>query len=88
MAGVKSLLAIANKKDNFDYKLFFEHYAKIWKRLSTREFEYMCLTKDVHPLHYLRTNVTVQQFDEFYDTFDIQSGDGMYLAPQDRINVW
>lgn len=88
MAGVKSLLAIANKKDNFDYKLFFEHYAKIWKRLSKREFEYMCLTKDVHPLHYLRTNVTVQQFDEFYDTFDIQSGDGMYLAPEDRINVW
>lgn len=88
MAGVKSLLAIAKKKDNFDYKLFFEHYAKIWKRLSTREFEYMCLTQDVHPLHYLRTNVTVQQFDEFYDTFDIQPGDGMYLAPQDRINVW
>ena len=43
---------------------------------------------DSHPLHYLRANVTAQQFDEFIETYDIQPGEGMYLAPEDRIAVW
>lgn len=88
MAGLKSILAIAKSKENFYYELFFRHYAKTWRSLSTREFEYMHLTQNLHPLDYLRTNVTVQQFDEFYDTFDIQPDDGMYLAPENRIAVW
>jgi putative endopeptidase len=48
----------------------------------------MKLQADPHPLPYLRTNVTVQQFDEFLDAFEIQPGDNMYLAPEDRITVW
>lgn len=40
-------------------------FAKVWKLVCTREYEYSCLTQDPHPLHYFRTNVTVQQFDEF-----------------------
>jgi putative endopeptidase len=32
--------------------------------------------------------VTLQQFDEFLDTYGIKEGDGMYLAPEDRILVW
>ena len=45
-------------------------------------------TEDEHPLNFLRTNVTLQQFEKFYETFDIGPGDGMYLAPEDRIPVW
>ena len=44
--------------------------------------------QDPHPLHYLRTNVTVQQFDRFLEAFDIQEGDGMYLDPAERVLVW
>ena len=29
-----------------------------------------------------------QQFEEFYTTFDVKEGDGMYLAPEDRICIW
>ena len=37
----------------------------------------------------LRTaNCVVQQFDEFYETFGVKKGDGMYLAPEDRLEVW
>ena len=43
---------------------------------------------DSHPPMYLRCNVTLQQFDKFLETYDIQEGDGMYLAPEDRIAVW
>lgn len=88
MAGVKCLLMIAEEKEDFDYDSFFKQYASVWRRLSSPEFEYLCLNQDSHPLHYLRTNVTLQQYEEFYKTYDIQPGDTMYLAPEDRVAVW
>ena len=81
MAGLKCMLNLLDQKDDVDYRAFFEAYAKLWARLNTRETEYFCLMQDPHPLHYLRTNVTVQQFDQFLEAFDIQEGDGMYLDP-------
>ena len=44
--------------------------------------------QDVHPLSYLRINTTLQQYDEFLDFYGIKEGDGMYLAPEDRVNIW
>lgn len=40
---------------------------------------------NAHPLHYLRINATLAQFDDFYG---IKEGDGMYLSPEDRVAVW
>ncbi len=88
MGGIKSILYSVKDRKDFDYQAFFKAYAGIWRAIITRNIEYSLLTKDPHPLHYLRTNVTLQQYDEFLDTFDIKEGDTMYLAPEDRINVW
>ena len=88
MAGLKCMLGLLEQKGDVDYRVFFEAYAKLWARLNTREIEYYCLMQDPHPLHYLRTNVTVQQFDRFLEAFDIQEGDGMYLDPAERVLVW
>ena len=88
MGGMKAVLNIAAGIDGFDYDEFFTSYAMVWRRLNTYEFEYYALTQDTHPLQYLRTNVTVQQFDEFYETYGVEEGDGMYLAPEDRVAVW
>jgi putative endopeptidase len=88
MAGIKAMLTLAAKEENFDYKLFFESYAHIWKEISTYEDTYSQLTQDPHPLSYLRVNASVQQFDEFYNAFDVKEGDGMYLAPDNRVLVW
>ena len=49
--------------------------------------EYL-LINDVHAPAHLRTNGTVQQLDEFYDAFGVEPGDGMYLAPDQRLKVW
>ena len=88
MTGLKCMLGLLKQKSDADYRSFFETYGKIWARLNTRETEYMCLMQDSHPLHYLRTNATVQQYDEFLEAFDITEGDGMYLDPADRVLVW
>lgn len=88
MAGLKAMLLLAEKEDNFDYRKFFESYARVWRATNSYESDYAQLKQNPHPLNYLRVNVVVQQFDEFYDAFGIKEGDGMYLAPDDRILVW
>ena len=87
IGGVKVMLALAKKKPEFNYKLFFESYARVWKAVISREFAGVMLN-DPHPYANLRTNVTLQQFDEFIETYGIKPGDKMYLAPQDRISIW
>ena len=88
MAGVKAILKYAESLPNFNYKEFFEAFATVWRRIMTPEADYWYTFNDVHPKACLRTNVTVQQFEEFYKTYDVKPGDNMYLAPEDRILVW
>ena len=88
MAGVKCMLGMLEHKDEADYRIFFETYAKLWKTISTREEEYYNLMQDAHPLQYLRVNVTAQQFDQFLEAFNITESDGMYLDPAARVLVW
>lgn len=37
---------------------------------------------------YLRVNATLAQFEELLYFYGIKEGDGMYLAPEDRVAVW
>lgn len=88
MTGVKCMLGILESKGSVDYEAFFTAYAKLWAYLNTREAEFASLMQNPHPLRYLRVNATLQQFEQFYKTYDIQPGDGMYLAPESRVLVW
>ena len=88
MAGFKCMLKMAEEVEDFDYDLFFKTYERLFAEVSSRERIVKMIHKKGHPLTYLRGNVTVQQFDEFLETYGIEEGDGMYLAPEDRIAVW
>ena len=46
------------------------------------------IKSDPHPLEYIRVNYTLMQFDEFYETYGIKPGDGMYMDPSERILIW
>lgn len=41
-----------------------------------------------HSPMYLRVNGMARNMDEFYQAFDVQPGDAMYLAPEDRVKIW
>ena len=88
MTGLQCALRMAKKERHFDYDKFFKTYAQMNASLSIYSTELYVLTQDEHPLDYLRTNVPVQQFEEFYKTYDVEKGDGMYLAPKDRLLIW
>ena len=88
MGGLKVTLYLASKIPGFDYDRYFRSFARVWRTNVPLETEKQYFTGDVHPLSFYRVNVGVQQFDEFYDTYGVQEGDGMYLAPDKRIKVW
>ena len=87
MAGMKVALRIAAQREGFDYDAFFRAYANTWLMKMTLQQAYTVIN-DNHPMCYLRINCTLQQYDEFLDTYGIAEGDNMYLAPEDRVAVW
>lgn len=88
IAGMKAMLGIAAKYKDFDYEKFFRSYARTWQNIMTPEHLDNMLRTNVHAVPYIRVNEIVRQFEEFYKTFGIMSGDTMYLAPEERIEVW
>lgn len=88
LGGVKSTLRVASKEKDFDYDKYFSNYAAVWAVKRIKSEEVKRVTQDEHPVPYLRINVPVQQYDEFVETYGVKEGDGMYIAPEDRICVW
>ena len=70
-------------------KAAFENRAEMARCLRTPELEQQCiLGGDKHPSAYVDVNGPAQMFEKFYETYDVKEGDGMYLAPEDRIALW
>ena len=87
IAGMQIGLKIASKTEGFDYDKYFRSHSSLWVKQTTLVVERGDIFNE-HPLSHLRINATCQQFQEFYDTYDIKEGDGMYLAPENRISIW
>ena len=67
---------------------FYIGYANLWAQ-NLRPQEIMRRTKtDVHSLGKWRVNAALRNIEDFYTAFDINEGDAMYLAPEERINIW
>ena len=88
LGGLACTMDIARTIDGFDYEEFFTSFSHIWRRMYPEQMGRIILETDEHPPGYVRTNVNVQQVQELYDTFNVTSEDGMYLAPEDRLVVW
>ena len=43
---------------------------------------------DLHSSANVRVDAVVSSLDQFYEIYDIQEGDEMYVAPEDRLKLW
>lgn len=86
--GLSCALEAAKHTENPDLEAFFVNWARVWRSKATKEYEQLLLSIDVHAPAKLRANVQVKNFDEFYQTFNVQPGDGMYLDPEKRVQIW
>jgi len=88
MGGVKIMLTLAKKIPDFDYDKFFRAFTNLWLERPISYNDIDTRAQDEHPFEYLRTNVTLAQFDEFVETYDIKPGDGMYIPEDQRVKIW
>lgn len=88
LGGVACALEAAKQDDDFSVRDFFINFATIWRMKARDEYMQMLASIDVHAPGKLRTNVTLTNFDEFHEEFDIKAGDPMWRAPEDRVIIW
>jgi putative endopeptidase len=82
-------LADAPELDGFTaLQRFFLGFAQVW-RMKVRDEELKRRTAmDPHSPEEFRCNGVVRNVDEFYEAFDVQPGDELFLPPEDRVVIW
>lgn len=86
IGGMECILQIADSQEEYEH--VFEGYARVWCTLYQNKDLIMYLEDDNHSPDIVRVNAVLSCFQEFYDTYDVVPGDGMYLAPEDRVIRW
>ena len=67
---------------------FFLAYAQIWKGKYRDDAMRSQVKNGPHsPVQY-RANGIVRNFDAWYEAFDVQPGDALYLPPEKRVKIW
>lgn len=74
--------------DDPDFETLYKSMANCWAATASREYCQYAAQADVHSTEKLRVNRVVVNCDEFYETFDIDEDDGMWVAPEDRVHIW
>ncbi|MCJ7558794.1 MAG: hypothetical protein MUP90_18035 [Gammaproteobacteria bacterium] len=67
---------------------FFMGWAQVWRTLIRPEESIRLLKIDPHSPGEFRANGTLRNIDDFQNAFANKAGDGMFLAPEDRVRIW
>jgi len=71
-----------------DHKVvFFRSWANVWKSKETKAHIIKALASDPHAPPSFRGNL-VKNIDGFYDAFNVQPSDSMYMPPEKRVRMW
>ena len=88
LGAIACVIDTAKKHEDFDFKKMFISYAYSWAEIISDKNLTTTLVTDEHSPAKVRVNGVLQNFEEFYQTFDINEGDGMYLPPEERVHIW
>jgi putative endopeptidase len=67
---------------------FYLSYGAIWAQNITDQEKARLTNLDVHSLAKNRVNVSIRNFQTFFDAFDVQEGDPMYRPEAERVHIW
>lgn len=88
LGAMACITEMEGKRTHPDYKALYTAAAEIWCSSYSREMKQYLTQADVHAPDKLRGSLVLQNFQQFYDAFAIKEGDGMWLAPADRVVIW
>lgn len=72
----------------YDLSKVYTAYGKMWATKKTDASEISAILNDTHSPAKIRVNAVLSAMDKFYEIFDIQPGNGMYKAPEERPAIW
>ena len=67
---------------------FFLSWAQVWRAKYREGALRELVMSDVHSPPYFRVNGPLPNIDPWYQAFDVQPGDKLYIKPQDRVSIW
>ncbi|MDB5499934.1 MAG: peptidase [Phenylobacterium sp.] len=66
----------------------FMGWAQVWRARTREDALRRQLVSDPHSPERARVDVPMRNIDAFYAAFGLKAGDGMYLAPEQRVRIW
>ncbi|HET8817516.1 MAG TPA: M13-type metalloendopeptidase, partial [Pseudidiomarina sp.] len=66
----------------------FWGWAQVWKNKAREEAIRQQVAVGPHSPAEFRVNGTVVNIPAFYEAFDVQEGDDLYVAPEQRVTIW
>ena len=89
LGGLKNEIKnMSEKEKNHELKQFFISYAISWRTKEHKRKQLQGLFMDRHSPPEIRVNNIVTQFNEFYEAFNIQVENKLYIPPEERIRVF
>ncbi|GAA3667886.1 M13 family metallopeptidase [Arthrobacter ginkgonis] len=67
---------------------FFHAWAECWRNVSRPETMITRLATDPHSPAEFRCNQVAKNLDAFHAAYGTKEGDGMWLAPEERVAIW
>lgn len=86
LGGLESIVNIPETDEQ--RQIMFEAYARSWCMKLVDEALIGQIANDEHSPSWFRVNAMLSTLDAFYETYDVQEGDGMYIPPENRISRW
>jgi putative endopeptidase len=66
----------------------FLGYGQLWRQKYRDEALRQLIQTNPHAPSMYRANGAVRNVPEFYEAFDVQEGDALYLPPEERVKIW
>lgn len=63
-------------------------WAIVWRTKTRAEEAARRLAVDPHSPPEFRCNQVVRNLDDFHAAFDVSEGDGLWMAPEERVSIW
>lgn len=86
LGALECITNIPEKREEFID--LFEGFGEIWRGINSDVEGIYLLHHDEHSPGIVRVNATLSSCDKFYETYDVKEGDGMYVAPENRVERW
>ena len=78
MGGMALAIDLGSSIEGFDFDKMFTEYSNVWATVYSQSYDSSSMVIDAHPPDGARVNMPV----------GVTEGDGMYLAPEDRVSIW